>query len=168
MGTYPLPEAQLDRFLLRVSIGYPGGDDEVRILGMHVEGEPIASVRPVMTLEELVALQEAVRKVTVAPEVREYVVAISRASREHPSVRLGLSPRGSLAIMKAAQARAFVRGGHYVTPDDIKAVALPVIAHRLIVDPEREAIEAERASIVDEILRATAVPVLPHVAADRG
>jgi MoxR-like ATPase len=160
-GTFPLPEAQLDRFLMRVSIGYPGADDEARILGMHVDSDPIASVGPVLSLDELVALQDAVRKVAVAPELREYVVAMSRASREHPAVRLGLSPRGSLAIMKAAQARAFVRGGRYVTPDDIKAVAHAVIGHRLIVDPEREAIEAERASIVDEILRATPVPVLP-------
>jgi MoxR-like ATPase len=160
-GTFPLPEAQLDRFLMRVSIGYPGADDEARILGMHVDSDPITSVGPVLALDELVALQEAVRKVSVAPEVREYVVAISRASREHPAVRLGLSPRGSLAIMKAAQARAFVRGGRFVTPDDVKDIAHPVIGHRLIVDPEREAIEAERRSIVDEILQATPVPVLP-------
>jgi MoxR-like ATPase len=163
-GTFPLPEAQLDRFLMRVSIGYPAAEDETRILEMHVDAEPISTVRPVLSLEELVALQDAVRKVAVAPELREYIVAISRASREHPAVRLGLSPRGSLAIMRAAQAKAFVRGGRYVTPDDIKLIALPVIGHRLMIDPEREAIEAERASIVEEILRATPVPVLPTVA----
>jgi MoxR-like ATPase len=167
-GTFPLPEAQLDRFLLRVSLGYPAVDDETRILGMHVESEPIASIAPVLSVEELVALQAAVRKVAVAEEVRRYIVDVSRASREHPAVRLGLSPRGSLSIMKAAQARAFVRGGRYVTPDDVKSIAPAVIGHRLIVDPEREAVEAERASIVDEILRATPVPVLPHAAVDRG
>jgi MoxR-like ATPase len=167
-GTFPLPEAQLDRFLLRVSLGYPAADDEVRILAMHVEDDPISSIRPVLPLEELIRLQDAVRRVKVAPEIQEYIVAVSRASREHPAIRLGLSPRGSLAIMKAAQAKAFVRGGGYVTPDDIKSVAFAVIGHRLIVDPEREAMESERASIVEEILRATPVPVLPHGALDRG
>jgi MoxR-like ATPase len=167
-GTFPLPEAQLDRFLLRVSLGYPAADDEARILGMHVETEPITSIAPVLSIEDLVLLQEAVRKVAVSDEVRRYIVAIAHASREHPAVRLGLSPRGSLAVMKAAQSHAFVRGARYVTPDDVKTIAPSVIGHRLIVDPERESVEAERASIVEEILRATPVPVLPHVAVERG
>jgi MoxR-like ATPase len=167
-GTFPLPEAQLDRFLLRVSLGYPGGDDEARILGMHVETEPITSVKQVLTMEDVAALQREVRKVKVSDEVRRYIVGISQASREHPAVRLGLSPRGSLAIMKAAQSFAFARGGGYVTPDDVKAVALAVIGHRLIVDPERESGAADRAAIVDEVLRATPVPVLPDGAIGRG
>jgi MoxR-like ATPase len=161
-GTYPLPEAQLDRFLMRVSIGYPGAEDETRILAMNVETEPITSVGPVLPVEDLVHLQQEVRKVSVAREVQEYVVAVSRASREHPSVRLGLSPRGSLALMRAAQAHSFLRGARYVTPDAVKAVAVPVIAHRLILDPEHDAIESERRTIVEEILRAAPVPVLPH------
>jgi MoxR-like ATPase len=166
-GTFPLPEAQLDRFLMRVSIGYPAADDEARILAMHAVDEPIASVGPVLTVEDVLEMQRSVRKVMVGQEVLRYVVAISHASRAHPGVRLGLSPRGSLALMRAAQAWAFVRGGRYVAPDDVKAIARAVIGHRIILDPEREATESGRAAIVDEILRAAPVPVLPHVAADK-
>jgi MoxR-like ATPase len=168
MGTYPLPEAQLDRFLLRVSLGYPATEDEIHILGLNVESDPITSVKPVLALEELQRLQDQVRAVKVSPEVRAYVVAIARASREHPGVRLGLSPRGSLALMRAAQAHAFLGGARYVSPDSVKAVAQAVIAHRLILDPEREAIESDRKTLVAEILQAAPVPILPHAGAPMG
>jgi MoxR-like ATPase len=151
---------------MRVSIGYPAATDEEHILEMHVQGEPIASVGPVLTIDDLLGLQQAVRAVKISKELQSYIVAISRASREHPGIRLGLSPRGSLALMKAAQAHAFVHGSRYVTPDSIKAVAVPVIGHRLILDPEREAIESNRSVIVEEIMRAVPVPILPHVAVD--
>jgi len=168
MGTYPLPEAQLDRFLLRVSLGYPAVDDEVHILGMNVESDPITSVKPVLSIDEILRLQEQVRAVKVSPEVRAYIVAIARASREHPGIRLGLSPRGSLSLMRAAQAHALLAGGRYVTPDSVKAVAQAVIAHRLILDPEREAVESDRKALVSEILQAAPVPILPHAGVPMG
>ncbi len=163
-GTFPLPEAQLDRFLMRLSIGYPAAEDEIRILAMQIEDEPIATIRPCITLEDLIRMQDAVRKVRVAPEIQEYIVAIARASRENPAVRLGLSPRGSLAMMRAAQAHAFLGGARFVAPDDVKAVASAVIGHRLSLDAEREAVGSDRATIVDEILKAAPVPILPHAA----
>ena len=131
-------------------------------------GDPmphIAAVGPVVPLEELRRLQQEVRRVAVSKEVQAYIVAIARASREHPGVRLGLSPRGSLALMRAAQAWSFLQGVRYVTPDAVKAVAPCVAGHRLILDPEREATDFDRSRIVEEILRAAPVPVLPHVAA---
>jgi MoxR-like ATPase len=160
-GTFPLPEAQIDRFLIRLALGYPSQEDEIRILGSHIEDEPVLKLTPVISIPELLELQRRAREVTVVREIRSYIVAISDRSRRHTGVRLGLSPRGTIALMRAAQAFSFLNGSPFVTPDAVKAVAVPVMGHRLVIDPEREAVGSTRPMIVREILSAVAVPTLP-------
>ncbi|HLX87281.1 MAG TPA: MoxR family ATPase, partial [Acidimicrobiales bacterium] len=135
-GTYPLPEAQLDRFTARLEIGYPSKRDEMRILVDQAEARPVDSIKPVMTAGEITRLQSAVRRVHVDESLRGYVLDLVAATRSHPSVSLGASPRGSLALVYASQALAAIDGRGYVEPDDIKTMAAPVLAHRMIVRPE--------------------------------
>jgi MoxR-like ATPase len=161
-GTYPLPEAQIDRFLLRLELGYPEAEEEISILAAQVREHPITHLRPVLELEELRRLQEQVREVRVAREVQAYIVALAAATRGLPEVRLGISPRGSLGLLHAAQAHAFLRGMSYVSPDSVKAVARHVLGHRLLLDPHREYTGLSRRSIVERILGETPVPVLPR------
>ena len=159
-GTYSLPEAQLDRFLMRVRLGYPTPADEVDILGRQVKVHPIHRVKPVLTGEELVALQVAVRDVHVDDSLKEYAVNLVDRTRSHPSVELGASPRGSLALMRCGQALAAISGRGYVTPEDIKSVAHTVLGHRIIVKPEQRIRGIGAEQIVGDILRAVDVPVL--------
>lgn len=133
LGTYPLPEAQLDRFLMRVSMDPPTQAQEVAILGRFRNEEPLESLEPVCTGEDILNLRQRVRQVAVSPVLTEYIAALAQASRSFPGVELGVSPRGSLALYRASQAYALVRGGEFVTPEDVKAVAVPVLAHRLSV-----------------------------------
>jgi len=136
-GTYPLPEAQLDRFLLRVSLGYPEPHEEVEILRRRVErGHDEPELRPIVDADRFLAMQAALEQVHVDPALLEYVVRIVDATRSHPSLLTGASPRGSLGLLKAARALAAVAGRDYVTPDDVKTVAPAVLAHRLILRPE--------------------------------
>ena len=135
-GTYPLPEAQLDRFLLRLSLGYPDAAEESRILDQQTRVRPLTALEPVTSREEILRLQEETRAVFVAPALRDYIVALVGATRVHPMAALGASPRGSLGLLHAAQAYAAVSGRTYVQPDDIKRLAVPVLAHRLILRPE--------------------------------
>jgi len=130
-GTYPLPEAQLDRFGLRLSLGYPGAEEEVDVIFSQAERHPVDTLEPVLGAEDVLALQALVRKVRVERRLGRYVVALAEATRRHPSVQLGCSPRGTLMLVHAAQARAFVAGRDFVTPEDVKAEAVPVLAHRL-------------------------------------
>jgi MoxR-like ATPase len=159
-GTFPLPEAQLDRFLLRLSLGYPAADDESKMLERLQGRHPIDALPAVVSAEELLACQQAVKEIHVDAKVRDYIVAVIRATRAHDDVALGASPRASLALLRAAQALAAVRGHDFVLPDDVKRMALPTLAHRLILKPESRLRRVAAAAVVAEALEAIAVPVL--------
>nr|MCU0491784.1 MoxR family ATPase [Chloroflexaceae bacterium] len=135
-GTFPLPEAQLDRFLLQVSLGYPAADDELHMLQVLEGAHPIGTLAPVVDGTRLPALQQAIWGVHVEQSLREYMVRLAQATRRHPDLTLGVSPRGTLALFRAAQAQAALQGRDYVLPDDIKLLAEPVLRHRLLLRPE--------------------------------
>lgn len=157
-GTFPLPEAQLDRFLLRVRLGYPSTAEEIQILESQQLRHPIDSVQPVFSAEEVLAAAEQVRTVFVAPAIKRYIVDLTHRTRTSPDVYLGASPRGSLALFRAGQARAALNGREHVLPDDIKALAQAILAHRIIVNPAARLREVTAERIVQEILLATPVP----------
>jgi MoxR-like ATPase len=162
-GTYPLPEAQLDRFLLKLSMPLPSRDDEIGVLTRHANGfDPrdlaAAGIRPVASPEHLSAGRAAMRGVKLGAEVISYVVDICRATRESPSVRLGVSPRGATALMSAAQAWAWLSGRDYVSPDDVKTVTRPALRHRIELRPEAELEGATADGIIDRVLAAVPVP----------
>jgi MoxR-like ATPase len=158
-GTYPLPESQLDRFLLRLAMGYPDRDAQAAMLNAQGDQDPIEAVRPVVALAEVVAAQRAVRQVTFAPELVGFVIELAEATRSHPQVALPISPRATLALQRAARARATIAGRDYATPDDVKALAAPVLAHRLIVTPEAQLVGTSAAEVLADILRRVAVPI---------
>ena len=135
-GTFPLPEAQLDRFFLRIRLGYPSQRDEIRILERQQRRHPIEDLTPVVAVEDLLAAQAAVKEVHIAPALRRYIVEITRRTRSAPGVYLGASPRGSLALFRAVQARAALEERDYGLPEDVQALAVPVLAHRLILTPQ--------------------------------
>lgn len=157
-GTFPLPEAQIDRFLIRLSIGYPSAADEAEILVRLQRRHPIEDLQQVVTTEELIRAQRLCREVFVEDSVREYIVSLVRATREHPDVALGASPRGSLALYQTAQAAAALEGRDYVLPDDVKAMAVPVLAHRLIIKPESQLRGRTGQAVIGDILQQ--VPVV--------
>lgn len=158
-GTYPLPESQLDRFLLRLKIGYPARDAERAILTQHRTGEPVDALDPVLTPADVLKLQEAVRSVTVEPPVAEYVLELVNATRGHPDVRLGASTRAALAFYRAVQGFALTAGRAYATPDDVKEMAEPVLAHRLLTKAWDQGGRDDAGPIVRDLLARTAVPV---------
>lgn len=158
-GTFPLPEAQLDRFLLRLSIGYPEYTDERRIVSSQRHGHPIDRVGPVVSAENLVAVQAQIGDIHVEESIADYALRIVRSTRDHPDVALGASPRGTLALFRAAQALAASRGRDYVLPDDVKHLAPYALAHRLIVRPESQLRGRTASGILESILDATPVPV---------
>jgi MoxR-like ATPase len=161
-GTFALPEAQLDRFLLRISIGYPDEGGERRIAARHqAAAEPMDGVRRVASGDDDRALREASRTVRVAEDVEGYLVALVRATRDHPDVRLGASPRSSVALYRAAQAWALLGGRDYVLPDDVRALAHPVLSHRLLLDIDRELRGATVAGVVDAVLDGVPLPLAP-------
>lgn len=157
-GTFPLPEAQLDRFLMKFSLGYPSMEEEMRMLELLQREHPIDSLEPVATAEELIAAQKAVREVYVDAKVRHYLLQIVQDSRNHEALALGGSPRASIALMRSAQAMAAVLGRSYVLPDDIKKVAGAVMGHRLILKPESRLRKISTQSVLDEIVSEIAVP----------
>jgi MoxR-like ATPase len=157
-GTFPLPEAQLDRFLMRISLGYPNLPDELEILERQRLRHPIESLEQVTSLERLIAMQEAIKEVFLSPEVRHYIVSLVKASREQEAVYLGASPRGSLALYRTCQARAAIQGRDYVIPDDVKALAKPTLAHRLIISPSARIRGVTGSMVVEELLRTVPVP----------
>lgn len=136
LGTFPLPEAQLDRFFMRLSLGYPDKSDEIRILTEHSGVSPLESLQPVCTKEDVVAAFDEIISVTVSDKIKDYIVRIADATRNDAKIRLGVSTRGALALMRASQAYAATEGRDFVLPDDVKAVALPVLAHRIIVSSQ--------------------------------
>ncbi len=157
-GTFPLPEAQLDRFLLRIRLGYPSARDEVSILDSQQRRHPIDSLDRVVEVDELQQAQAAIREIYVDDLIKEYVVALVNATRNHPDIYLGASPRGSLALHRGGQARASLDGRDYVIPDDIKALALPALAHRLIVSPSARIKNVDAAAVINELLDTVPVP----------
>jgi len=158
-GTYPLPEAQLDRFLMRISMGYPRPAEEVAILDRQMQEHPISRLEPVVDCTRVLALQREIREVHLEQAVKAYLVEVVGATREHPLIALGASPRGSLGLLRAAQAIAAMAGRDYVLPDDIKQMAGPVLAHRLILKPEARAKRLAPGAVISEILEGVTVPV---------
>jgi MoxR-like ATPase len=157
-GTYPLPEAQLDRFGLRIALGFPSAEHEVEVLFSQTEAHPVESVVPVLSAEDVVQLQAETRRVRVERSLGRYVVALAQATRDHSSVRLGCSPRGSLMLFRAVQARAFLEGRSYTVPEDVKQQAVPVLAHRLGLETKARYSGASKEDVVREILDAVPVP----------
>ena len=157
-GTFPLPEAQLDRFLLRIALGYPDRESEMKILDSQRVTHPVESISQVVSADDLLRAQAMVKEVHVNDLIKEYIIAISTASRQHPDIYLGSSPRGSLALYKTSQAQAALQGRDYVIPDDVKALAEPALAHRLIVSPSARIKSVDARTIVDDILRTVPVP----------
>nr|BBH95191.1 ATPase [Thermogemmatispora argillosa] len=157
-GTFPLPEAQLDRFMMNISLGYPSPADEINILNSQQHHHPLDDLQQIMTAEELLEIQKQIRSIHVDQSIREYIVAITNATRNHGSIYLGASPRGSLALFRAAQALAAIRGRSYVIPDDVKLMVKPTLAHRIIVTPAARVRSVTSSSILDEILQTVPVP----------
>ena len=159
-GTFPLPEAQLDRFLMRFSLGYPGMEDELKMLAMLQKGHPLDDLQPVVTPEELVACQNAVREVHVDDKVRRYLMQIVHDTRNCDDLSLGGSPRASIALFRTSQALAAAAGRNFVQPDDVKRVAGPVLTHRMILRPESRLRKVTPESVVQEIVEEVPVPLL--------
>ncbi len=158
-GTFPLPEAQLDRFLMRLRIDYPSQTEERLILQRFREEQPLTDLRPVLAAERLRELQGIIRRVRVEPTLESYMVELVRATRHHSGVELGVSPRGTLALYRASQAYAAVHGRAYIIPDDIKHVARPVLSHRLIATSQTRLHGQVMEQIIEEVLHSVAVPV---------
>jgi MoxR-like ATPase len=157
-GTFPLPEAQLDRFLLRLNLGYPERNDEIAILKRQRQAHPFDSLPTIASVEDLLRYQEAIKEVYIDDLVEEYIVALVTATRHHADVYLGASTRGSLALYRTAQAWAALQGRDYVTPDDVKHLASAVLGHRMIVNPAARIRNVNARAIIDEILNAVPVP----------
>ena len=157
-GTYPLPESELDRFLMRVSVGYPSPSAEMEILDAHGDHDPFRDIGTVVSREDVLRLAQATRQVHVAPSLKSYLVDVAQATRRSAHLALGVSPRATLALQRVARARAAAAGRGYVIPDDVKALAVPVLAHRLIVTPEAQLQGIGPADALGEVLRAVPVP----------
>jgi MoxR-like ATPase len=158
-GTYPLPEAQLDRFMMRLSVGYPAADVEAEILATHSSGEPLAEIGPVCDALAVAALIEQARQVHVAPAIRRYIVDLIEATRTNDEVYLGASPRASIMLLRAARAYAAAARRDYVIPDDVKALARPVLSHRIIVTADAAMAGRDPAAVIGDILAAVDVPI---------
>ncbi|MCY2975260.1 MAG: MoxR family ATPase [Planctomycetota bacterium] len=159
-GTFPLPEAQLDRFLMRFSLGYPTMEDELRMLQMLEKQNPLDALQAVVSSADLVACQEAIKGIFVDPKVRQYILQIVHATRAHEDLALGASPRASIALFRSSQAMAAVRGREYVQPDDIKKIVGPVMSHRVILKPESRLRRMTAEKIIDEIVADIAIPTI--------
>ena len=158
-GTFPLPEAQIDRFLLRLSLGYPTQDDEEVMLERFEDADPLGTLKPVASASDVLNIQSMVRRVYLSPVLRSYLVQLIRATREHPDVELGASPRATLGLYRCAQALAAIRGQEFVTPDDIKTLAVPSLAHRVILKSMARLRERTQEAVVAELLEQQPVPI---------
>ena len=158
-GTFPLPEAQIDRFLLRLRLGYPSEDDEEAMLERFEDADPLGSLKPVASAQDVLRIQGMVRQIYIDPVLRSYLVRTIRATRSHPDVELGASPRATLGLYRCAQALAGIRGQEYVTPDDIKTLAAPALAHRIILKSMARLRERSQESVVAEVLEDQSVPI---------
>ena len=158
MGTFPLPEAQLDRFLIKISVGYPDAESERNVLSMHQMDDPFESLQAVATPEDIINIQNEVKKVFVHENLEKYIVSIVSSTRNHPSVRLGASPRASLALYRTAQATAYINGRDFVIPDDIQKMVIPVMAHRIILSQETKFSNTTADDVLNEIKKSVPVP----------
>lgn len=158
-GTYPLPEAQLDRFLLKINMGYPTMEEELEMLTRTSQNHPIDALDSVMSKDELLRVQEEVKEVYIDDTVQQYIVNLVRGSRTHPSIYLGVSPRGSIALMKAAKAYAYIKGRDFVLPDDVKYLAPYVIAHRIILHSEAIYEGLTQHQVIEGLIRDTYIPI---------
>jgi MoxR-like ATPase len=158
-GTFPLPEAQLDRFLMRLRLDYPSQTEERLILQRFKENQPLEDIQPVLSAEQLTNLQGIIRRVRVDPSVETYIVDLVRATRNHNGIELGVSPRGTLALYRASQAHAAIRGRAYVLPDDVKELARPLLAHRMLATSQMRLHGRVMEQIIDEVLHSVPVPV---------
>jgi MoxR-like ATPase len=158
-GTFPLPEAQLDRFLLRLRLGYPSEGEEGQILSRFQQENPLVHLASVTEAAELLNLQKICRQVFVDDSIHQYIIALVRATREHSGLKLGASPRAALGLNQAAQALAAMQGRYFVTPDDVKYLAIPTLAHRIIAKPEARLKGHSTEEIIKELLTKIAVPV---------
>ncbi len=165
-GTFPLPEAQLDRFLIRLALGYPSLEEESKMLQRLQRGHPIDDIATVVTAAEWTACQDATREIHVDDKVRKYILEIVHATREHADVLLGGSPRASIALYRTAQALAAIAGRNFVLPDDVKRMVLPVLGHRLILRPESRIRKITPATVLNDILGEVAAPVPARADAD--
>jgi MoxR-like ATPase len=163
-GTFPLPEAQLDRFLMRFSLGYPSMEEELKMLDLLELGNPLDRLQPVISAEELAAAQLAVRKVHIDPKIRRYIAEIVQATRTCEDLSLGASPRASLALFRASQALAAASGRNFVQPDDVKQLTGPIMTHRLILRPESRLRRLTAAALVTEVVDKVPVPMLSTAA----
>ena len=159
-GTFPLPEAQLDRFLMKFQLGYPSMKEELRMLSMLQHQHPLESIGEVVSAEEIIACQGAVRTVHMDDKVRQYIMEIIHATRDHEDLTLGASPRGSIALFRGSQAMAALRGRDYVLPDDVKFIVAPILAHRLILSPESRLRKITAEQVVQDVVSEIAVPIL--------
>jgi len=159
-GTFPLPEAQVDRFLMQVRLGYPSAAEEDEILLRYQRGDPLADLGPVATTADVLALQAQAREIHVSADVRRYIGQVTRTTREHPSVALGVSPRGTLALFRASQALAALRGRDYVIPSDVQHLCPPILTHRVHISPQVRLRGRTPAQVVAEITDAVPVPVV--------
>lgn len=157
-GTFPLPEAQVDRFMMRIRLGYPLKRHEIDILNQQARRHPIESLEQVVSIEELMAAQEAVKDIYIDDAIKEYIVDLVTVTRDHPDVYLGASPRGSLALFRAARAWAAISGRDFVLPDDVKLLAEPTLAHRLIVSPSARIKNVDTRNVIEDALTHTPVP----------
>lgn len=157
-GTYPLPEAQMDRFALQFSLGYISPEDEVNLLSDQIQQHPIDTIQPCVDLQDIIKLKQQVKQVRISEELKRYLVDIVNATRSAEGVQLGASPRGSLALMKIAQALALFDGYEFVTPEHIQELAVAVIAHRLVMEPQARFSGKTAAGVVEEILKSLPVP----------
>jgi len=157
-GTFPLPEAQLDRFMLRIHIGYPDKNSEIAMLGAQQFTHPITSLEQVVSHQELLEAQEAVKEIYADDLIKEYIINLCVATREHPDVYLGVSPRGSLALYRTSQALAAIRQRDYIIPDDVKFMAEPTMVHRLIISPAARIKNIDPKEVVEDILSSVRVP----------
>ncbi len=158
-GTFPLPEAQIDRFLLRLSLGYPSESDEAAMVERYEDANPVAELKPVASAQDVLRMQEMVRRIYFSPDLRSYVVQLVRATRHHPDVELGASPRATLGLYRCSQALAAIRGQDFVTPDDIKALARPALAHRVILKSMARLRERTQESVIGDLLEQQPVPI---------
>jgi len=157
-GTYPLPEAQRDRFLMRIEIGYPHQDDELEILRTHGRGNPLDELVPACDAATVANAIDRIREVAVTEALERYVIALCRATRAHPEVELGASPRASLALLRAARAEAAINGRDYVVPDDVKRLAPHVLAHRLILSPDSELAGHTAVAVIEDVVDGVPAP----------
>ena len=157
-GTFPLPEAQLDRFFMRISLGYPDAEQEVAIMDRRENGDPIDSLKAVCTPDDISKLQIAAEEVFIDALVKQYIVELSNATRLHPEAALGVSPRASINLMKGGKAYAMLHDRDYVVPDDIKAIAIPTLAHRVLLTPSARMREVTQETVINDVLNQVSVP----------